>query len=225
MPEHGLQIPHTALQRTDWIDLWSTGRVIIISPFHQRYTRMSGGKEGIRSRARKVRDSLPGDDTSRWSREICTSLLQILDGESPVMVYASKEKEVDTQSLIAGLLEKGIEVIVPIIERDGRRLRLSYLRNMDVLSPSTFSVPEPIGHEIPADPADVRVVIVPMMAFDRHGHRLGYGAGYYDRFLSTNSHIQKIGVAFSCQEMDVIPADKNDVRMDMIVTETDVITV
>jgi len=186
---------------------------------------MSGGKQGVRNKARKTRDSLSGEDTSRWSTKICTSLLQILDGESPVMVYASKEKEVDTRTLISGLLERGIRVIVPIIEQNGRRLRLSYIDTMDVLSPSTFSVPEPIGHEIPADPSDVKVVVVPMMAFDRHGHRLGYGAGYYDRFLSTNSHMEKIGVAFSCQEMDVIPADENDIRMDIIVTEKDVIRV
>jgi len=200
-----------------------TCRGIIIVPFTQQYTQMSGGKQGVRKKARLKRDSLSKEDTSGWSREICTSLLHILDGESPVMVYASKEREVDTRTLISGLLERGIRVVVPIIEREGRRLRLSYLDTMDVLSPSTFAVPEPVGHEIPADPADVRVVIVPMMAFDRHGHRLGYGAGYYDRFLSENTHMEKIGVAFSCQEMDLIPADENDVRMDVIVTEKDVI--
>lgn len=200
-------------------------RGIIILPFIQPYIQMSGGKQGVRKKARLTRDSLSKEDTSGWSRKICSSLLHILDGESPVMVYASKEREVDTRVLISGLLERGIRVVVPIIEREGRRLRLSYLDTMDVLSPSTFSVPEPVGHEIPADPADVKVVVVPMMAFDRHGHRLGYGAGYYDRFLSKNTHLEKIGVAFSCQEMDLIPTDENDVRMDIIVTEKDVIRV
>lgn len=202
-----------------------TCRGIIILPFTQHYIQMSGGKHGVRKKARLTRDSLSKEDTSGWSRKICSSLLHILDGESPVMVYASKEREVDTRVLISGLLERGTRVVVPIIEREGRRLRLSYLDTMDVLSPSTFSVPEPVGHEIPADPADVKVVVVPMMAFDRHGHRLGYGAGYYDRFLSKNPHMEKIGVAFSCQEMDLIPADENDVRMDIIVTEKDVIKV
>lgn len=186
---------------------------------------MSGEKEAIRRRARNLRDALSPENTSDWSREICASLLQVLDGESPVMVYASKEREVNTRALISRLLERGTEVVVPIIEQKGCRLRLSYLHDMATLSPSTFSVPEPIGHEIPADPADVEVVIVPMMAFDRRGHRLGYGAGYYDRFLSAHPHMKKIGVAFSCQETDSIPADENDVCMDVIITERGVVRV
>lgn len=172
-----------------------------------------------------MRDSLTPENSKTLSRAICDRLIDILDGESPVLVYVSKEGEVDTQHFISRLLGRGTEVVVPIIERENRKLRLSYLRDPAVLSPSTFSVPEPIGHEIPADPENIRVVIIPMIAFDRHGHRLGYGAGYYDRFLSSHSHMKKIGVAFSCQEMETIPADRNDVRMDIIVTEKGVIEV
>jgi 5-formyltetrahydrofolate cyclo-ligase len=62
-----------------------------------------------------------------------------------------------------------------------------------------------------------------MIAFDRRGYRLGYGAGYYDRFLSAHSWMRKIGVAFSCQEVDAVPADENDVPMDLIVTEQGVV--
>jgi 5-formyltetrahydrofolate cyclo-ligase len=58
-----------------------------------------------------------------------------------------------------------------------------------------------------------------MIAYDRTGHRLGYGAGYYDRFLAGKIGVRKIGVAFSCQEVEEIPADANDVGMDVIVTE------
>ncbi|HUU75275.1 MAG TPA: 5-formyltetrahydrofolate cyclo-ligase [Methanoregulaceae archaeon] len=186
---------------------------------------MTGGKQHFREKARCVRDSLTPENSKTLSRAICDRLIDILDGESPVLVYVSKEGEVDTQHFISRLLGRGTEVVVPIIERENRKLRLSYLRDPAVLSPSTFSVPEPIGHEIPADPENIRVVIIPMIAFDRHGHRLGYGAGYYDRFLSSHSHMKKIGVAFSCQEMETIPADRNDVRMDIIVTEKGVIEV
>jgi 5-formyltetrahydrofolate cyclo-ligase len=139
------------------------------------------------------------------------------------MVYASKPGEVDTSGLISWLLSQGTRVVVPIIEQETRSLRLSYLEDPGVLSPSTFSVPEPVGHEIPADASAVRLVIIPLIAFDRQGHRLGYGAGYYDRFLSRHPGMTKIGVAFSCQEVPRIPADENDVSLDIIVTETGVV--
>jgi 5-formyltetrahydrofolate cyclo-ligase len=77
-------------------------------------------------------------------------------------------------------------VIVPIIERETRTLRLSYLTNPDVLITSTFNVPEPIGNEIPVSADTVEVAIIPLIAFDLHGNRLGYGAGYYDRFLTAH---------------------------------------
>ena len=140
------------------------------------------------------------------------------------MVYVPKPPEVDTMPLIRHLLQQGVRVVVPIIERETRTLRLSCLEDPDNLVISTFSVPEPIGKEIPVCGEDLEVVIVPLLAFDRAGHRLGYGAGYYDRFLSLYPRAKKIGAAFSCQEIRSVPADDNDVAMDMIVTERETIT-
>lgn len=176
-------------------------------------------KQALRARARTTRDAIPAQKRKELSNAIRLHLLAFLDGADPVLVYASKPPEVDTAPLIQEMISRGTRVVVPVIEKERRNLRLSYLCDPALLSTSTFSVPEPIGHEIPADPKDIPVVIVPMIAYDSSGHRLGYGAGYYDRFLSKNSHMQKIGVAFSCQEVDCIPADENDVCMDVIVTE------
>ena len=126
--------------------------------------------------------------------------------------------------LITHLLKKSVRVVVPIIERETRQLRLSCLEDPRDLIISTFSVPEPIGKEIPVCREDLEVVIVPLLAFDRAGHRLGYGAGYYDRFLSSCQHSRKIGAAFSCQEIGSVPADENDVAMNLIVTEREIIS-
>jgi 5-formyltetrahydrofolate cyclo-ligase len=120
-------------------------------------------------------------------------------------------------------LREGRRVVVPIIEKETRTLRLSYLRDTNLLVKSTFHVPEPIGNEIPAQASDIQTVIIPLLAFDRRGNRLGYGAGYYDRFLAQNPGVKKIGVAFSCQETDSVPGDENDVRIDIVVTEDEVI--
>ncbi|OPX66023.1 MAG: 5-formyltetrahydrofolate cyclo-ligase family protein [Methanoregulaceae archaeon PtaB.Bin009] len=184
-----------------------------------QYSRMSSGKQEIRARAREVRAAIPAEQRVALSRAIREQVLALLDGTDPVLVYASKPPEVDTLPLISTMISRGTRVVVPIIEKEERTLRLSYLDDAALLSVSTFSVPEPIGHEVPADPGEIPVVIVPMIAYDAKGHRLGYGAGYYDRFLSRYPHMRKVGVAFSCQEVDSIPADENDVCMDIIVTE------
>ena len=77
--------------------------------------------------------------------------------------------------------------------------------------------------EHPVYPRNVRVVIVPMPGFDRQGHRLGYGASYYDRFLSAYPHLLKIGLAFSCLETDEVPVDAHDICMNLIITKQGII--
>ena len=174
----------------------------------------------MREQAKAIRCRLTPEEVASRSEQIEHHLRSVINGESPVLVYVSKASEVDTRGLIDRLLASGTAVVVPIIERESRTLRLSYLRDPAVLVESTFSVPEPIGSEIPARAEEIAVVVVPMIAFDRRGHRLGYGAGYYDRFLCRYPHLQRIGIAFSCQRTESIPADENDVKMDCIVTET-----
>ena len=165
---------------------------------------------------------MPGERLEK-SRRICGQVLALLrDGET-VMVYSSKELEVNTSPLVEALLASGNPVIVPIIVREDVSLRLSYLRDPSVLVPSTFGVPEPIGSEIPARPEAVDTIILPMLGFDRRGGRLGYGAGYYDRFLARNPRIRRIGIAFACQEADEIPCDANDIHMNLVVTEEGIV--
>jgi len=180
-------------------------------------------KNRIRQILRERKDALSPEERLDKSERICHYLLsQIHDGET-VMVYTSKEKETNTVPLITALLERKNPVIVPIIVKEDVSLRLSYLRDFSALVPSTFGVPEPIGSEIPADPGDIDTIILPMLGFDRRGGRIGYGAGYYDRFLARNPTLRKIGIAFACQEMDQLPLDENDVPLDCIITEDGII--
>ena len=180
-------------------------------------------KKTLRADARQRRASIAPDELAQLSACICTHVLGIIDGNNPVMLYVSKAGEVETGTLIASLIERHGHVVVPIIERRTTSLRLSYLRDPSVLVESTFCVPEPIAHELPAQADDIKAVIIPLLAFDRTGNRLGYGAGYYDRFLSAHPAIPRIGLAFSCQEFAAIPGDEHDMKMDLIITENGVI--
>ena len=180
-------------------------------------------KQALRDAVKQKRGAIPEDEITKKSARICAYLLELIDGCDPVMVYVSKPPEVDTHPFIRDLLREGRRVVVPIIEKETRTLRLSYLRDTNLLVKSTFHVPEPIGNEIPAQASDIQTVIIPLLAFDRRGNRLGYGAGYYDRFLAQNPGVKKIGVAFSCLETGSVPRDENDVRIDIVVTEDEII--
>ncbi|MCK9579712.1 MAG: 5-formyltetrahydrofolate cyclo-ligase [Methanoregula sp.] len=180
-------------------------------------------KNRIRQILRDRKAALSPAERLEKSMRICHHVMgQIHDGET-VLAYTSKELEVNTTPLIDALLEHKNPVVVPIIQKEDISLRLSYIRNRSVLVPSTFGVPEPIGSEIPAQSGDITTILLPMLGFDRTGARIGYGAGYYDRFLEKNTGLKKIGIAFACQEIERLPVDENDIRMDSIITEDGVV--
>lgn len=180
-------------------------------------------KNRVRQILRERKAALMPAERVEKSRRICRYVLaRISDGET-VMAYTSKELEVNTAPLIDALLKRKIPLVVPIIVKEDISLRLSFLRDRSVLVPSTFGVPEPIGSEIPARADDIKTILLPMLGFDRTGARIGYGAGYYDRFLEKHPGLRKIGIAFACQEIDRLPVDENDIRMDCIITEDGVV--
>ena len=180
-------------------------------------------KEIIRSELRERRWNIPEDEHDRMSRIICSSLSSVIRPCDSVLVYCAKSPEVETSWFIDHLIEEKRDIIVPIIEKDTVSLRLSYILSRNVLVPGTFHVPEPLGNEIRASASDVTCAVIPMLGYDRFGGRIGYGAGYYDRFLSEHPNIKKIGIAFSIQEIPSIPVQEHDIRMDVIITEKGVI--
>jgi 5-formyltetrahydrofolate cyclo-ligase len=180
-------------------------------------------KESVRKILRQRKEAMIPEERLEKSRRICRHLMKIIREKETVMVFTSKEKEVNTKPLIMALFGKGNPVVVPIIVKEDCSLRLSYLKDFSALVPSTFGVPEPVGSEIPVNAEDISTIILPMLGFDRMGGRIGYGAGYYDRFLSKNTGLRKIGIAYGCQEAENIPVDENDIRMDMIITEDGIV--
>jgi len=184
---------------------------------------MQSFKNQIRNLLREKRWNIPNMKRYEMSRRICLHLSGEIGSHETVLVYCAKEPEVETCWFIDHLLENNINVVVPIIEKENTGLRLSYLRTRDDLCQGTFHVPEPLENEIPADPDTITTAIIPMLGYDNKGGRIGYGAGYYDRFLSANPHIRTIGLAYTEQELISIPVQDHDITMDLIVTENCII--
>jgi 5-formyltetrahydrofolate cyclo-ligase len=182
-------------------------------------------KAKVRKQVLEARRSLKPGQVEEKAAAILTrlqSLPALADG-GPVLSYvASKDNEVDTLRLITWLLEQGRVVLVPIALAD-RTLEWSRLLSLSDLSRGRFDIlePRPERRRIEVPPLGA-VVIVPGVAFRPDGYRIGYGAGYFDRFLSAHRGT-RIGLAFDVQIVESFVPDPHDIPMDYIVTETRVL--
>lgn len=161
-----------------------------------------------------------------YSQLIRKKTVDFLDSISVRYVhsYISFHSEVGTYGIIEDLLQRKIKVAVPIVggEPGNESMHHSLIDDLDHLKPGKFGVPEPVSLKENFD-LDFDAVLLPVVAFDGEGMRLGYGKGYYDRFLASISpKIMRIGLAFSVQEMDKIPIMSHDQLMNYIITEQSV---
>jgi len=136
-----------------------------------------------------------------------------------VALYKSLPSEVDTAEIIEHALSYGKIVVLPKVV--GEELRFYKIGKDEVFVKSKFGVEEPIGDERNfIDKNELDLVIVPGLCFDEEGNRLGFGKGYYDRFLA-NTELKTIAVCFKEQIIrnGFVPVDSNDVKMQMIITD------
>lgn len=133
-----------------------------------------------------------------------------------VMVYISYNGEVDTSELIDRMLKDGKNLCAPVC-LDKETMVARKFSSADELVSGAYGIKEPIGEEI----KDFDLVIVPGVAFNDELHRIGYGAGYYDRFLSTSEAVT-CGLFYEMQRAD-FNADENDKKLDHIITEERII--
>ena len=139
-----------------------------------------------------------------------------------VLFYASKKDEVQTFGMIQRALDIGKKVALPITVVEGKNLVLSEIRNLKRLDEGAFDVLEPMDYA-PVAPEEVDLVIVPGVAFDVRGDRLGHGMGYYDKLLKQMPDALFVGLAFEFQMVEDIPEEEHDVSVHKVVTEERVI--
>ncbi|MBU6471492.1 MAG: 5-formyltetrahydrofolate cyclo-ligase [Alphaproteobacteria bacterium] len=133
--------------------------------------------------------------------------------------YAALPGEADPARLLAELARLGALLALPRVAAKAMPLAFHRWRSGDALAPGAFGVPEPDPAWPPSTPS---VVLVPLLAFDALGWRLGYGGGYYDRTLAAlraRHAIAAVGVAYAGQEVENVPYDAHDEPLDMILTE------
>ncbi|HRK35582.1 MAG TPA: 5-formyltetrahydrofolate cyclo-ligase [Candidatus Hydrogenedentes bacterium] len=180
-------------------------------------------KTEIRARLLLQRRALPTEAVTRRSKAIHQHLfgLEVFRAAQSVFSYvSSKDGEVDTLAVIERLLGSGREVHCPGAGMQ-RTLEWRKISKIDDLVPGRFSILEPHSACLVSDTSKGEVVLVPGIAFSARGERIGYGGGYFDRFLTSFRGVS-IGLAFDMQMVESIPVEPHDTPVQMLVTESGV---
>jgi len=180
-------------------------------------------KKALRVSLKALREAFSEAECEESSHRIFTLLLTLPEWQNARTVHiyiGALPGEVRTLPIIRWCWDEGRNVIVPVVGKDGDMGHV-FLAPATALATTRWGGLEPRDAE-PADPLTADVVIVPGVAFDRSGNRLGMGGGFYDRFLSTVT-TPKIALAHAFQIVDAVPVNSHDRRVDLIVTPDEVI--
>ena len=186
-------------------------------------------KKEFRKKVISLRKEKDKDFIKHNSDIITEKLLQLdcIKNAQTIMLYLDFNNEVATDNLINKLIKLGKTVASPITLKEERRLIPSQITDLENgIQYGAYNIREPKPEYSPAiDIKDLDVVIVPAVAYDKNCYRLGYGGGFYDRFLENlREDAVTVGIAFDLQIFDEIPKESHDAQLDYIVTESTILT-
>lgn len=181
-------------------------------------------KSDLRKEFAKIRDSV--ENKAALSDEICNSILnsEFYKDAEAVFCYWPTKSEVDTKKIILSALADKKKVALPkCTDKDGN-MTFYYITSLADLSEGMYGIMEP-DERLTADVSDKSsICVVPGLAFDFNGYRLGYGKGYYDRFLES-FHGISIGICFEACLINELPINEFDKKVDYIITDKTIYTI
>ncbi|NLZ93609.1 MAG: 5-formyltetrahydrofolate cyclo-ligase [Firmicutes bacterium] len=185
-------------------------------------------KKNLRQEVLQRRELLTAKEIEVFSNSIMKKLFSLTEYQSAqtIMFFLNFGKEVMTLKMVPQALSHGKRVIVPKTVPKERRMILSEIFDIEKdLAPGLWQIPEPKADSLrPVAPQDIDFVVVPGVAFDLSGNRLGYGGGYYDRFFpQLRPDVPLVALTFEVQLVDYVPVDSWDRQVDIIITEKRII--
>lgn len=183
--------------------------------------RFKVDKKLLRKKMRYQRNQMDFKDVMEKSQQINQRIFKILLDEDihQVFIYMSMENEVDTYGVISKLIRQGMPVGLPRCYPNGV-LRFHQVDELESLMMSPFGVLEPSMDAPVVEPDAHTAIFIPGLAFDAHNNRLGYGGGYYDRYLAAHQTFYgKYFIIFESQRVEEVPCDEWDLPIESVITE------
>lgn len=184
-----------------------------------RFEAVDPQKKKLRQRFRARRQKLGHDEASRASKAVCRRLRDatLFHSVQSVAGYAPLGREIDVGAFLRQCIKQGVEVSLPRV-MGSQEMVFCPIEDWDELEPGAFGIDEPCGPATSSE--NIEVFLVPGLAFDSRGHRLGFGKGYYDRALPAPGNALAVGVGYHWQFVDdELPAAPHDRPMDVVVTD------
>lgn len=180
-------------------------------------------KKILRNKILIIRNSLDKEVKEAMDDEIYNKLItsDLYIKAKNIFVYLSFGSEIQTKNIITKALRDGKEVYIPKIYKEDKLMKAVRLKSFNDLKENSMGILEPIDDSNYIDKREIDVILVPGVVFDLNGNRIGYGGGYYDRYLQDIKEIRnKVVLAYDLQIVDSINPDIHDIAFDYIITNT-----
>lgn len=186
-------------------------------------------KADARRKLIRCRGNMPSDLVSSLSAKINSTIMRLPQYKEAktIMLYLNFNNEINSKELIEDSFSKGRKVVIPYCKKEGLEIIPTELKDVSKeLERTKFGYLETKKEYLkPVDINEIDLILIPGIAFDKSCHRLGFGAGYYDRFLSRiRADVDTIGLAYDFQIVDIVPElEHTDIPLDFVVTEKRII--
>ena len=191
----------------------------------KKFTDIRVQKNLLREKSKSYREGLNPVEKEKLDKKITNRFLNLWQYRDAglILIYVSTDIEVDTHAIILNALSKGKKVAVPRCLEGTRKIDFYLINSLDDLLPGTFDVPEP-DPQTSEKLSDFNgaLCVVPALVYDSAGYRIGFGKGYFDRFL-TATNVNTIGITYDACLFDIVPRGKYDKRVNMIITESKIL--
>lgn len=176
-------------------------------------------KQEMREAFSRKRRYITKQEKKTWDAQIYKFVSELPEWEKAqtIFIYVSTLYEVSTRQLIQDFIKKK-QIIIPKTHIKYQTLSLHHIQSMKETAKGNYAIYEPLPSAPIIEPLTIDFAIVPGIAFDKKGHRIGYGKGYYDGLMSQLT-CPKFAIAYELQIVDNIPAQKHDISVDGIITE------
>lgn len=177
-------------------------------------------KDALRERYGEIRRAIPPEKKAKMDEKICaaaTALVSFRHADT-VLLFAPKADEVDIRAIAEEAWARGKEVAFPLCDPENRNMTYHVVSSFDELKSGTYGIMEPSPDAPQFDENRPAICFVPALLFDKEGYRVGYGKGYYDRFLHRFGG-SKIGLVYRDFILDRVPRGRFDLSVDLLVTE------